>query len=63
MKAPISDMTGPTSNQACASGTQPVIVMEGVEKWFGVFQALFDINLSFRAGQKIVLCGQSGSGK
>jgi polar amino acid transport system ATP-binding protein len=40
-----------------------MIAMQGVEKWFGNFQALFDINLSVRAGEKIVLCGPSGSGK
>ena len=48
---------------APASEIQPMIVMQGVEKWFGAFQALFDINLSVLAGEKIVLCGPSGSGK
>ncbi len=41
----------------------PMIVMEGVEKWYGSFKALSDINLSVRTGEKIVLCGPSGSGK
>ena len=40
-----------------------MIVMEHVEKWYGEFKALTDINLSVRAGEKIVLCGPSGSGK
>jgi polar amino acid transport system ATP-binding protein len=40
-----------------------MIEMEGVEKWFGSFKALTDINLTVRAGEKIVLCGPSGSGK
>jgi polar amino acid transport system ATP-binding protein len=40
-----------------------MIAMEGVEKWFGTFKALTDINLTVRAGEKIVLCGPSGSGK
>ena len=40
-----------------------MIAMENVEKWFGSFQALFNINLTVRAGEKIVLCGPSGSGK
>src|SRR5689334_267139 len=44
-------------------GATPMIVMEHVEKWYGDFQALTDINLSVRAGEKIVLCGPSGSGK
>jgi polar amino acid transport system ATP-binding protein len=43
--------------------TAPMIVMENVEKWFGSFRALFNINLTVRAGEKIVLCGPSGSGK
>src|SRR6476660_10526720 len=41
----------------------PMIAMEGVDKWYGDFQALKDINLTVRAGEKIVLCGPSGSGK
>jgi polar amino acid transport system ATP-binding protein len=41
----------------------PMIEMLGVEKWFGSFQALNNINLTVRAGEKIVLCGPSGSGK
>ena len=40
-----------------------MIVMEGVEKWYGDFKALTNINLTVRAGEKIVLCGPSGSGK
>jgi polar amino acid transport system ATP-binding protein len=40
-----------------------MIVMENVEKWYGEFKALTDVNLSVRAGEKIVLCGPSGSGK
>ena len=40
-----------------------MIEMHGVEKWFGSFQALNNINLTVRAGEKIVLCGPSGSGK
>jgi len=41
----------------------PMIVMEGVEKWYGSFKVLSDINLSVRTGEQIVLCGPSGSGK
>jgi polar amino acid transport system ATP-binding protein len=40
-----------------------MIEMQGVEKWFGTFQALNNINLTVRAGERIVLCGPSGSGK
>jgi len=45
------------------SSSQPMIAMEGVEKWYGDFKALTNINLTVRAGEKIVLCGPSGSGK
>jgi polar amino acid transport system ATP-binding protein len=57
-------MTNPSSNAAGARGSAaPMIVMQGVEKWYGDFNALKDINLLVRAGEKIVLCGPSGSGK
>jgi polar amino acid transport system ATP-binding protein len=56
-------MTSQTDNPPIIGEIQPMIAMQGVEKWFGTFQALFDINLSVRAGEKIVLCGPSGSGK
>ncbi len=46
-----------------ANAATPMIVMEGVEKWYGQFKALTDINLEVRSGEKIVLCGPSGSGK
>jgi polar amino acid transport system ATP-binding protein len=46
-----------------APSVMPMVVMENVEKWFGSFQALFNINLTVHAGEKIVLCGPSGSGK
>jgi polar amino acid transport system ATP-binding protein len=56
-------MTSRTDNPSNVDEIRPMIAMQGVEKWFGGFQALFDINLSVRAGEKIVLCGPSGSGK
>jgi polar amino acid transport system ATP-binding protein len=56
-------MSSRTDNPPIVGDMQPMIAMQRVEKWFGNFQALFDINLSVRAGEKIVLCGPSGSGK
>ena len=46
-----------------STDASPMIAMEGVCKWFGTFQVLTDINLTVRAGERIVLCGPSGSGK
>jgi len=40
-----------------------IIKIEGVNKWFGDFQVLKDINLDVSSKQKIVVCGPSGSGK
>ena len=40
-----------------------IIEMKDVNKWFGDFQVLKDINLEVNSKQKIVVCGPSGSGK
>ena len=40
-----------------------IIQMQEVNKWFGDFQVLKDINLQVAEKQKIVVCGPSGSGK
>ena len=40
-----------------------IIKMEEVNKWFGDFQVLKDVNLEVTSKQKIVVCGPSGSGK
>ena len=45
------------------TSAEPMILMQGVHKWYGQFHVLKDINLSVRQGERIVLCGPSGSGK
>ena len=40
-----------------------IIQIQDVNKWFGDFQVLKDINLEVEANKKIVVCGPSGSGK
>ena len=40
-----------------------IIEMKEVNKWFGDFQVLKDVNLEVNQKQKIVVCGPSGSGK
>ena len=41
----------------------PIIKIEGMNKWFGDFQVLKDIDLAVEKNKKIVVCGPSGSGK
>ena len=43
--------------------SESIIEMKEVNKWFGDFQVLKDINLEVKEKQKIVVCGPSGSGK
>ena len=43
--------------------SESIIQMKEVNKWFGDFQVLKDINLDVKEKQKIVVCGPSGSGK
>jgi general L-amino acid transport system ATP-binding protein len=40
-----------------------MIQMTDVNKWFGNFQVLKDINLTVHKAERIVICGPSGSGK
>ena len=43
--------------------SDPIIKIEGMNKWFGDFQVLKDVNLEVEKNKKIVVCGPSGSGK
>jgi general L-amino acid transport system ATP-binding protein len=49
--------------KAKSAAEGPVIAMRGVDKWYGQFHVLKNINLEVRAREKIVICGPSGSGK
>ena len=40
-----------------------IIQLENVDKFFGSFQALKNISLSLKKGERFVVCGPSGSGK
>jgi polar amino acid transport system ATP-binding protein len=42
---------------------EPIIMMKGVQKFFGEFQALKDIDFHVDRGEIVVVCGPSGSGK
>ncbi|MDX8451827.1 amino acid ABC transporter ATP-binding protein [Mesorhizobium sp. VK9D] len=48
-------------NSTQSSG--PAVRIEGLDKYYGSFQALRKINLSVGRGERIVICGPSGSGK
>jgi general L-amino acid transport system ATP-binding protein len=39
------------------------IEIVGLNKWFGAFHALRDVNLQVMRGERIVICGPSGGGK
>ncbi len=40
-----------------------IVSMQGVQKWYGEFQVLRDIDLEVAKGERIVIAGPSGSGK
>jgi general L-amino acid transport system ATP-binding protein len=46
-----------------ASADAPTIEIDGLNKWYGSFHVLRDINLSVAERERIVICGPSGSGK
>ena len=43
--------------------SDPIIEIKQMNKWFGNFHVLRDINLTVEQGEKTVICGPSGSGK
>ena len=53
----------PDTDGAALPDTQPAIILEGVNKWFGSLHVLRDINLTVRGKERVVVCGPSGSGK
>ena len=42
--------------------TAVAVELVGVNKWYGDFHVLRDINLKVMGGERIVICGPSGSG-
>jgi general L-amino acid transport system ATP-binding protein len=39
---------------------ETIVSFEKVNKWFGQFHVLRDIDLQVRKGERIVICGPSG---
>jgi general L-amino acid transport system ATP-binding protein len=58
----MSETVVSSDGQPAATGG-PMIVCEGVEKWFGDFQALKAIDLQVARQEVVVVIGPSGSGK
>ena len=56
-------MTDAPEAPSGGGGSQPMIEMIDVNKWFGDFHVLKDINLRIGKGEKVVVCGPSGGGK
>jgi len=41
----------------------PIARMQGINKWYGSYHALRDIDLEVGSSERVVICGPSGSGK
>ena len=55
--------TGLRQVTAPAMGDEVAISIEKMNKWYGTFHVLRDIDLNVRRGERIVIAGPSGSGK
>src|SRR5690606_2648696 len=66
MEAATMNQTAARSNNVSAhapEGGNRIIEIAGLNKWFGKFHALKDINMSVNKGEVVVIIGPSGSGK
>ena len=52
-----------TGQLASAASSEVMIEIEGMNKWYGQFHVLKDIDLTVHKGERFVVCGPSGSGK
>jgi len=62
MTSSADDASPKTSNISVRRG-DPLVVIENVQKHYGDFQALTDIDLTVHRGEVVVVIGPSGSGK
>src|SRR5271168_3687028 len=64
MEAVLRDASSTTGAALqCQAPREPIIAIDGLGKWFGIFQVLKHIDLTVGKGERIVVCGPSGSGK
>ncbi|HEY9566221.1 MAG TPA: amino acid ABC transporter ATP-binding protein [Nocardioides sp.] len=56
-------MTLVQEESAAAAPGEALVVLEGVNKWYGSLHVLQDINLTVKRGEVVVVIGPSGSGK
>jgi glutamate transport system ATP-binding protein len=56
-------MTALEKQPEAATAGEPLVVLDGVNKWFGKLHVLQDINISIKRGEVVVVIGPSGSGK
>mgnify|MGYP001600643555 CR=1 FL=1 len=52
-----------TNKEIGEKGCCDIIEIKGLEKWYGDFHALKEVDLNVKEGEIIVICGPSGSGK
>ena len=55
--------TNGSATTAAQLSDEPIIQIIGMNKWFGQFHVLRDIDLTVFQSERIVICGPSGSGK
>ena len=46
-----------------SAGDDTMILFSNINKWYGDYQALADVNAEVKKGEVVVVCGPSGSGK
>lgn len=51
------------SSRSDVHGSEAAIEIIALNKWYGSFHVLKDVNLQIESGRQIVICGPSGSGK
>ena len=54
---------GPEDSSATTSRPEVAVEVIGLNKWYGDFHVLRDINLKVMRGERIVICGPSAAGK